>query len=217
MAKNFLKYVTVNHSYLLEQFLRHFLISFYGVLLAALLAIPLGFFIARRKRLAGGFISLANIIQTIPSLAMLSIVMSVFGLGANTVIVSVFLYSILPILKNTYVAVISVDNDLLDAAQGLGMTQQQILCKIEIPLSISVIIGGIKNAIVLAIGITTMGTFIGAGGLGDIITRGINASNGAEIIVAGAVPAALLAVFLDGLLSLMEKKLEFRSKRSLNA
>jgi len=192
----------------MKQFFRHFLISIYGVVLAAIVAIPLGFYLARHKKIARWVISLANIIQTVPSLAMLSIVMAVLGLGPNTVIATVFLYSILPILKNTYTAVVNVDENILDVAKGMGMTRNQILMKVELPLSLSVIMGGLKNAIVLGIGVTTIGTFIGAGGLGDIISRGINVSNGSDIILAGAIPTALMAVVIDIVLTIVEKRLD---------
>ena len=202
-----LKYYQINGGYVLEQFLRHFLISVYGVLFAAMVAIPIGFFIARHNRLAGWVISLANIIQTIPSLAMLSLLMVGMGLGAGTVVMTVFLYSMLPILKNTYTAVSNVDKNLSDVAKGVGMTRNQIRFKVEIPLSLSVIMAGIRNAIVIAIGITAIGTFIGAGGLGDIISRGINVIDGSAIIWAGALPTALMAVISDLVLGKLEKRL----------
>ena len=205
-----LRYYQVNGNYVWDQFVTHFLISIYGVLFAAIITVPIGFYIARHSRLAGWFISLANIIQTIPSLAMLSILMVFIGLGTNTVIVTVFLYSILPILKNTYTAVNNVDKNLLDVAKGLGMTNNQIRFKIEIPLSLSVIMAGIRNAIVIAIGITAVGTFIGAGGLGDIISRGINVTDGSAIIWAGALPTALMAVICDLVLSKIEKNVAKR-------
>ena len=205
-----LKYYQVNGNYVWDQFLTHFLISIYGVLFAAIITVPIGFYIARHTKLAGWVISLANIIQTIPSLAMLSILMVLIGLGTNTVVVTVFLYSILPILKNTYTAVNNVDKNLLDVAKGLGMTNGQIRLKVEIPLSLSVIMAGIRNAIVIAIGITAVGTFIGAGGLGDIISRGINVTDGSAIIWAGALPTALMAVICDLALGKIERNLAKR-------
>lgn len=208
MLNDLIRYLQINNSYLMKQFFRHFLISIYGVLIAAVIAIPLGFYLARHKKLARWVISLANIIQTVPSLAMLSIVMAVLGLGPNTVIATVVLYSILPILKNTYTAVINVDENILDVAKGMGMTRNQVLTKVELPLSLSVIMGGLKNAMVLGIGITTIGTFIGAGGLGDVISRGINVSNGSDIILAGAIPTALMAVVIDIVLTIVEKRLD---------
>lgn len=205
---DFLRYYQINAGYIFDQFMTHFLITVYGVFFASLVAIPLGFWIARQKKILSSWvISLANIIQTIPSLAMLSVLMVGVGLGVNTVVITVFLYSLLPILKNTYTAVSNVDKNLLDIAKGVGMTKRQILIKVKLPLSLSVIMAGIRNAIVVAVGITAIGTFIGAGGLGDIISRGINVTNGAPIIWAGAVPTAFMAVILDLALGRLEKRL----------
>ncbi len=202
-----IQYYIQNASYVGIAVWRHFLISFYGVLIAAIVAIPIGIYMAKRVKLSQVIISLANIIQTIPSLALLSIVMVGLGLGANTVIVTVFLYSLLPIFKNTVAAINEVDDDLLDVAKGMGMTKSQVLLKVELPLSLSVIMAGIRNAIVVAIGVTAIGTFIGAGGLGDIISRGIAVSNGSAIIWAGTIPTALMAILADFLLGKLEKKL----------
>ncbi len=207
MIQELLEYFAVNESYIFNQFIRHFLISIYGVLFASIVAIPLGFYLTRHHKMADWMIRIANIIQTIPSLAMLSILMIGMGLGPNTVVMTVFLYSLLPILKNTYVGVKSVDKNLLDVAKGMGMTKNQRIIKVELPLSIAVILGGIRNALVVAIGITAIGTFIGAGGLGDIITRGVNSTNGGSIILAGALPTSLMAITIDLILSYIEKKL----------
>ncbi|PTQ85000.1 osmoprotectant transport system permease protein [Trichococcus patagoniensis] len=207
-----LYYYRENAGYVFEQFTRHFLISIYGVLFAAIVAIPLGFWIARHKKLAAWIIGAANVIQTIPSLALLSILMLGLGLGSDTVIATVFLYSLLPIIKNTYTGVRNVDTALLDTGKGMGMTRMQLTYLIELPLSLSVIMAGLRNALVVAIGITAIGTFIGAGGLGDIISRGVNATNGTAIILAGAIPTALMAVLADWLLGLMEKRLDPSSK-----
>ena len=207
-----LYYYRENAGYVFEQFTRHFLISIYGVLFAAIVAIPLGFWIARHKKLADWIIGAANVIQTIPSLALLSILMLGLGLGSDTVIATVFLYSLLPIIKNTYTGVRNVDAALLDTGKGMGMTRMQLTYLVELPLSLSVIMAGLRNAWVVAIGITAIGTFIGAGGLGDIISRGVNATNGTDIILAGAIPTALMAVLADWLLGLMEKRLDPSSK-----
>ena len=134
------------------------------------------------------------------------------GLGSDTVIATVFLYSLLPIIKNTYTGVRNVDAALLDTGKGMGMTRMQLTYLVELPLSLSVIMAGLRNALVVAIGITAIGTFIGAGGLGDIISRGVNATNGTAIILAGAIPTALMAVLADWLLGLMEKRLDPSSK-----
>lgn len=199
-------YYSHNGSYVLAQFTRHFLISAYGVILAAIVGIPIGIFIAHHTRLNGVVIGVANVIQTVPSLAMLSIIMIGLGLGVNTVIVTVFLYSLLPIIKNTDAGMRNVDPTLLDAGTGMGMTRLQLLRLVEIPLSLSMVMAGLRNALVLAIGITAIGTFVGAGGLGDIIIRGTNATNGTAIILAGALPTALMAIILDLVLGWVEKK-----------
>lgn len=201
-------YFNENGFYIWEQFLRHFLISIYGVLFAAIVGIPIGFLISRRGKLADWVIGVANVIQTIPSLAMLSILMLGLGLGTTTVIVTVFLYSLLPIIKNTYTGVRNVDSNILDSAKGMGMTRLQLTFMVELPLSLSVIMAGIRNALVVGIGITAIGTFIGAGGLGDIITRGVNATDGGAIILSGAIPTALMAIISDFVLGVIESKLD---------
>lgn len=208
MIRQLIDYYMLNGVYVLEQFAKHFLISVYGVIFASLVAIPIGFVIARRYKLADLIISISNVIQTIPSLAMVSILMIFMGLGVRTVIMAVFLYSLLPIIKNTYTGVKNVDANLTDVAKSMGMTHTQIITKIELPLSISIIMAGIRNALVMAIGITAIGTFIGAGGLGDIITRGINVTNGSAIIIAGALPTALMAVISDVILQKLELLLD---------
>lgn len=205
--KQLIDYYQTNGSYVMEEFWRHFLMSAYGVIFAAIIAIPLGVYIARKKRLAGWVIQIANIIQTIPALAMLAVLMLIMGLGTNTVVLSLFLYSLLPILKNTYTGIRNVDGALLESGKAMGMTKWQVLRLIEMPLALSVIMAGIRNALVIAIGVAAIGTFVGAGGLGDIIVRGTNATNGTAIILAGAIPTAVMAILADVLLGWIERTL----------
>ncbi|HAB8761597.1 amino acid ABC transporter permease [Listeria monocytogenes] len=205
--KQLIDYYQTNGSYVMEEFWRHFLMSAYGVIFAAIIAIPLGVYIARKKRLAGWVIQIANIIQTIPALAMLAVLMLIMGLGTNTVVLSLFLYSLLPILKNTYTGIRNVDGALLESGKAMGMTKWQVLRLIEMPLALSVIMAGIRNALVIAIGVAAIGTFVGAGGLGDIIVRGTNATNGTAIILAGAIPTAVMAILADVLLGWFERTL----------
>lgn len=205
--KQLIDYYQTNGSYVMEEFWRHFLMSAYGVIFAAIIAIPLGVYIARKKRLAGWVIQIANIIQTIPALAMLAVLMLIMGLGTNTVVLSLFLYSLLPILKNTYTGIRNVDGALLESGKAMGMTKWQVLRLIEMPLALSVIMAGIRNALVIAIGLAAIGTFVGAGGLGDIIVRGTNATNGTAIILAGAIPTAVMAILADVLLGWVERTL----------
>ena len=208
LLRETLAYYSLNGSYVLEQFWRHFLISVCGVLLASAVAIPTGFLIARRGRLARWIVGAANVIQTVPSLALMSILMLGLGLGARTVIATVLLYSLLPIVRNTCAGIRGIPPQVLDAARGMGMTALQTVLRVELPLALSVIMAGVRNALVVAVGVTTIGTFIGAGGLGDIISRGVNVANGSAIIVAGALPTALMAVCADIVLGLMERGLD---------
>lgn len=207
ILSDLIKYYNLNGAYVFKQFIRHFLIAGYGVLFASIIAIPLGFYIARHGKLSDWVIGAANVIQTVPSLALLSILVIGVGLGPQTVILTVFLYSILPIVKNTYTGVKNIDANLMDAAKGMGMTKFQLTRMVELPLSISMIMAGIRNALVIAIGVTAIGTFVGAGGLGDIISRGINVSNGSAIIIAGALPTAVMAILVDLLLGYLENLL----------
>lgn len=208
LLRETLAYYSLNGSYVLEQFWRHFLISVCGVLLASAVAIPTGFLIARRGRLARWVVGTANVIQTVPSLALMSILMLGLGLGARTVIATVLLYSLLPIVRNTCAGIRGIRPQVLDAARGMGMTALQTVLRVELPLALSVIMAGVRNALVVAVGVTTIGTFIGAGGLGDIISRGVNVANGSAIIVAGALPTALMAVCADIILGLLERGLD---------
>lgn len=208
LLRETLAYYSLNGGYVLEQFWRHFLISVCGVLLASAVAIPAGFLIARKGRLARWVVGAANVIQTVPSLALMSILMLGLGLGARTVIATVLLYSLLPIVRNTCAGIRGIPPQVLDAARGMGMTALQTVLRVELPLALSVIMAGVRNALVVAVGVTTIGTFIGAGGLGDIISRGVNVANGSAIIIAGALPTALMAVCADIVLGLLERGLD---------
>lgn len=205
--QDLLVYYTQNSWYVWEQFFRQFLMSAYGVLFGAIVGIPVGIFIAHHNRLSPVVISLANVIQTIPALAMLAVLMLVIGLGPNTVVFALFLYSLLPIIKNTYTGIRNVDPAMLESGKGMGMTRFQVLRMVELPLSLSVIMAGLRTALVITIGVATIGTFIGAGGLGDIILRGTNASEGTTIILAGAIPTALMAILADAVMGWLERKL----------
>lgn len=201
-------YFQQNGMYLLSQFFRQLLMTSYGVVFAIIVAVPLGFFIAHKRKTSSFILGLANIIQTVPNLALLSVVMLVMGLGPNLVVFTIFLYSILPILRNTYTGVITVDDTMVDVGKGMGMTPWQVIHKVELPLALSVIMGGIRNAFIIGIGISTIGTFVGAGGLGDVLQRGVNASDGTSIIIAAVIPISLMSILADWLLGLIEKRLD---------
>ena len=213
MLQELLTYYQQNGSYVMEQFVRHFLMSAYGVLFAAIVGIPVGILIARYGRLSGWVLTAANLIQTIPALAMLAVLMLVMGLGANTVVMGLFLYSLLPIIRNTYTGLKSVDLPILEAGRAMGMTRAQRLFMVELPLSLSVIMAGLRTALSIAIGVATIGAFIGGGGLGSIIIRGTNITDGGAIILAGAIPTALMAVIADILLGWVERALSPANKK----
>ncbi|MCI2862737.1 MULTISPECIES: ABC transporter permease [Staphylococcus] len=208
LFEQLVSYYQTNSGYLFELFINHFLMSVYGVLFASIIGIPLGIIIARFGKLSGVIITLANIIQTVPVIAMLAMLMLVIGLGINTVIFTVFLYALLPIIKNTYTGIKEVDINIKDAGKGMGMTRNQVLRMIELPLSLSVIIGGIRIALVVAIGVVAVGSFIGAPSLGDVVIRGTNATDGTLFILAGALPIVVIVVLIDIVLRLVEKKLD---------
>lgn len=207
-------YVSQNGFYIWEEFYRHFLMAAYGVLFAAIIAIPVGILIAKYGRISGWVLSAGSVIQTIPVLGFMAITMVVMGLGTTTVITTVFFYSLLPIIQNTYVGIRGVDKSVIEAAYASGMTKLQLLNKVEFPLAISVIMAGIRTALVIGIGIVAVGTFVGAGGLGAIIVRGTNATDGTAIILAGAIPTAVMAIIADLVLGTIERRLNPANRSS---
>ena len=203
MSQEVMKYLSENSSYIISQFLTHLYISVVGVVLTTIIGFPIGIFLTGKKKMATIVIGVINVIQTIPSIGMLTILLIVMGLGENTVIATVVLYSLLPIVNNTVVGINSVDPLYIDSARGVGMSRFQTLYMVEIPLALPIILAGIRNALVISVGITTIGSFVGAGGLGDIILRGINITNGEPIIIIGALLCALIALMMDWLFSWM--------------
>ncbi|WP_349410738.1 ABC transporter permease [Pseudalkalibacillus sp. SCS-8] len=182
----------------------HLYLSFISILFGILISVPLGIFISRLKKIAEFVIGVTAVFQTIPSLALFGFLLPVLGIGSKPAIIALMVYALLPILRNTYTGIVGVDDALIQAGKGMGMTSAQILWKIELPLALPVIMAGIRTATVLTIGVATLATFIGAGGLGDIIYRGLSTLNN-ELVLAGAVPAALLAIFFDSILKVIER------------
>jgi len=182
------------------------------MLLASAIGLPLGVLLTRRESLARPVIGLANIVQTVPSLALFGLLLPVPWLGANAARLAILAltgYALLPILRNTYAGIRSVDPALIDVANAMGMTGNQRLAKVELPLAASVILAGLRTATVTCVGVATIAAAIGAGGLGELIFRGVaSVDNG--LVLAGAIPAALLALGADATLGLLEKKLEVR-------
>lgn len=183
---------------------QHLFLSLVSILIATAISIPLGIFITRKQKIAEPIIGVTAIFQTIPSLALFGFLLPVFGIGNTTAIIALTIYALLPILRNTYTGIIGVDRSVVEAGRGMGMTNFQILRMIELPLALPVIMAGLRTATVLTIGVATLAAFIGAGGMGDLIYRGL-ASVRNEVVLAGAIPAAILALLFDFVLKRIEK------------
>ncbi|WP_047152988.1 ABC transporter permease [Aneurinibacillus tyrosinisolvens] len=202
---------------ILKLTLEHIYMSFSGVLLAILLGVPIAIFMTKYRNLADLIQNIIGMIQTIPSIALLLIIMIFFGLGYTTAIVALVFYSLLPIIQNTYAGLSNVDRNLIEAGTGMGMTYTQLLFKVKIPLAFPVMMAGFRIATIIAIGVTTIATFVGAGGLGEMIYRGIATTDDAKVL-AGSIPAALLAVCVDFILKMIEKRAGFnRHKKRLKS
>jgi osmoprotectant transport system permease protein len=189
-----------------EGLVAHIGLTFMSLGIAVLIGVPLGILLTRKRKIANFVIGVASVFQTIPSLALLGFLIPFFGIGTKPAIIALTIYGLLPIIQNTYTGIIGCDEGAKEAGKGMGMTSGQILYMVEIPLSISVIMAGIRTATVLIIGVTTLASMVGAGGLGDLIFRGISTVN-PGLILAGAVPAAVLAIVVDTLLKLFEIKM----------
>lgn len=173
----------------------HLYLTGISLLLGTLIAVPLGILLTRFPRWAGPVIALVSIFQTIPSLVFFALVLPFLGIGQGPALTVLLLYSLLPILRNTYIGIRSVDPALIDAARGQGMTSWEILSMVELPLSAPIIVTGIRLSAVYLVSWATIASLIGAGGLGDLIFSGI-ASYDTGLLLAGAIPAALLALAL---------------------
>jgi osmoprotectant transport system permease protein len=201
----------VNHrAEILDTTLEHLTLVVIAMAFAILIGVPLGMFVVQRPALRRIALGVASILQTIPSLALFGFLIPIpfiGGVGRRTAIVALVLYALLPILRNTYVGLTGIDPAVLEAAEAMGMTNLQILWRVRFPLALAVILAGIRTATVITIGVATIAAAIGAGGLGTFIFRGVAMVSDA-VILAGAVPAALLAILADLLLGLLERKLK---------
>lgn len=187
--------------------LEHLWLTGAAMLLATAIAVPLGVWLTRAPRWAKPVIAVTNILQTIPSLAMFGFLLPLPWLGeraARIAILALTAYALLPILRNTYAGIIGIDHSVIEVARALGLTNLQRLLKVELPLAASFILAGLRTATVTCIGIATIAAAVGAGGLGELIFRGV-ASVDNRLVLAGAIPAALLALAADGALGLLER------------
>ena len=206
---NVFQFIVQNHAEVLELTLEHLWMVAASTLLAVLIGIPLGILITRKpgwdKPVLGG----ANIIQTVPSLALFGFLLPVPWIGARSerlAILALTLYALLPLIRNTYAGINGVDRSVVEAGRGMGMTDRQLLFQVELPLALGVIIAGVRVATVISVGLATIAAAIGAGGLGEYIFRGISMVDN-EVILAGAIPAAVLALLADVTLGWLEKRL----------
>lgn len=188
---------------LLAALLEHIQISFIALFFAVLIAIPLGIYLTNKKKIAESIIGISAVLQTIPSLALLGLLIPLFGIGKVPAIIALVVYALLPILRNTYTGINEVDPSLKEAALAMGMNRSKRLVKVELPLAMPVMMAGIRTAMVLIVGTATLAALIGAGGLGDIILLGIDRNNTALILI-GAIPAAILALIFDVALKKLE-------------
>ncbi|MCY8500516.1 choline ABC transporter permease OpuBB [Bacillus inaquosorum] len=200
------QFLQTNGGELLYKTYEHITISLIAVILGVLVAVPLGVVLTRMKKGVGTIIGIVNIIQTLPSLAILAFFIPLLGVGKVPAIAALFFYSVLPILRNTYTGIRGVNKNLLESGKGVGMTLAEQVRLVELPLAAPVIMAGIRTSTIYLIGWATLASFIGGGGLGDYIFIGLNLYQ-PEYIIGGAVPVTILAIVIDYVLAVTERKL----------
>jgi osmoprotectant transport system permease protein len=206
---NLYQFLLQNHTEVLELTLEHLWLVGISTLLAVLIGIPLGILITRWPVLNKPVLGGANIIQTIPSLALFGFLLPAPWIGERAdriAILALTLYALLPLIRNTYVGIKGVDRSVIEAGRGMGLTDRQLLFQVELPLALGVIIAGVRVATVISVGLATIAAAIGAGGLGEYIFRGLAMVNN-QVILAGAIPAAVMALLADISLGWLEKRL----------
>lgn len=201
---NFFEYIMKSRQQILSLTVEHIKLTAIAVGFAILIGVPLGIIISYVKKLNKPVLGTANVIQAIPSMALLGFAIPFLGIGTLPAVVMVILYSLLPVIKNTYIGIESIDPQTLESAKGIGLTKFQILFKIQIPLALPVIMAGVRISAVSAVGLMTMAAFIGAGGLGFLVFSGIRTVNNNQIL-GGAIPACILALFVDFFIGIIEK------------
>jgi len=191
-------------SQLLSKAVEHFYISMFALLLAIVVAVPLGILLSKTQRTANVVLTVAGVLQTIPTLAVLAIMIPIFGVGKTPAIVALFIYVLLPILNNTVLGVKNIDKNVIQAGQSMGMTKIQLMKDVEMPLALPLIISGIRLSSVYVISWATLASYVGAGGLGDLVFNGLNLYQ-PPMIISAAIVVTLLALVIDFILSLVEK------------
>lgn len=209
---NVVRFMLLNQAQVLDLTLEHLWLVGLSTAFAMLIGIPLGIVIAHRPRFNRPVLAGANIIQTIPSLALFGFLLPVPWLGQRSdrlAILALTLYALLPIIRNTYTGICGVDPAVLEAGRGMGLTESQLLLQVELPLAVSVILSGVRIAIVISVGLATIAAAIGAGGLGEFIFRGLAMVDN-RVILAGAIPVAILALMADVCVGWLERRLRWR-------
>ena len=201
-----MNFIIENFSQIILKISEHLFLSMLALALGVLVAVPLGLLISRNEKAANFVIGVSSVLQTIPSLALLAIMVPIFGVGKLPAVLALFVYSLLPILRNTVLGMNSVNKDIVDAAKGMGMKASQIIFKVQVPLSVGVIMSGIRLSAIYVIAWTSLAAYIGAGGLGEFIFNGLNNFN-FPMIITGTIPITIMALIIDGFLGLLENKL----------
>ena len=209
LLKEILQIYIERREWFLELFGQHLKIAGIAILLAGIVGLLLGIFIAEKEFMAPVILTLANIFYTIPSISLLGILIPFTGIGDKTAIIALTLYGLMPMIRNTYTGICGVSQEIIQAARGMGSTDIQILWRIKLPLALGVILAGIRNMVVMTLSVTAIAAFIGAGGLGVAIYRGITIYNPA-LTFAGSVLIALLALIADLLLGILENYVKKR-------
>lgn len=209
--RDFWNYITANYQQIGNLLGEHLYLSIISVLIAIIIGIPLGILISREPKLSKTVIGTTNVIQAVPSLALLGFLIPFVGIGSAPAIVMVVLYSLLPIVKNTYTGLTNIDADILEAAKGIGLTKSQTMRKVQLPLAFPMIMAGIRISAVTAVGLMTIAAFVGAGGLGYLVFSGVQTVDN-HMILAGAIPACILALMIDFIVGKLESSLSYTSK-----
>jgi len=210
-----MEFLRANWSDILSHIAQHVWLVFISIAIAIVIALPLGILITRRKRWRGPVLGIANVMQTIPSLALFGFLIPlpfIGGIGPRTAIVALVFYALLPIIRNTVTGILGVDANVREAAVAMGMTDRQVLFKVELPLAMSVILTGVRVAVVITIGVAIIAAEVGAGGLGEYIFRGLRLNDN-RLLLAGAVPSALMALAADFGFNQIEKRFDVSSSR----
>jgi osmoprotectant transport system permease protein len=204
---DFLTFFFDNLGEITSQIIEHIELTLLSLVFSTLFGIAVGVLLTRRRKFAAPVIGVVNVIQTIPSIALLGFLLPLFGIGVLPAIIALFLYALLPIVRNTYTGIQEIDTSIIEAARGMGMTNAQILGKIELPLALPIIFAGVRTASVINVGVATLSAFIAAGGLGEFIFKGIQLNN-PYMILAGAIPASILALLFDTGLGIVQNNIK---------